>query len=186
MQSPGKEQYDNLDFQAKTANEYGNTYHLGITLINQVPLLDIIEKYERQSAESMGHEYNGPGYEYQCSINLYCQLMEKSSCASSNEPALMICTCLEEGCWPFLVTITETDESVVWSRFHNHHMTNGKGKNWDYSCFPTYTFEKKAYDIALGKLRSIAESQPDKFGTPPKDEVLRLLQLYADIKKGCI
>ena len=31
---------------------------------------------------------------------------------------------------------------------------------------------------------SIAESQPDIFRVPPKDEVMRLRQLYAGIKRG--
>jgi hypothetical protein len=90
--------YDILDFQEKIINEYEREYHLAVTTINGVPLLDIVDKYERQAAESVGDKYNGAGYTYQMSEHLYCQLKEKSSCASDSEPALMICECLEEGC----------------------------------------------------------------------------------------
>ena len=176
--------YDVLDFQEKIINEYGRQYHLGVTLINGVPLLDIVAKYERQAAESAGHEYNiEDGYAYQFSVDLYCQLLEKSSCASDSEPALLICSCLEEGCWPLLVTITETNTSIRWSNLHNHHRSEGKACVWNYDCFPTYEFEKSAYYNALDKLRSIVETQTEIFGTPVKEEIARLRKLYADIRK---
>jgi len=176
--------YDVLDFQEKIITEYSNQCHLGVTLINGVPLLDIVERYERQAAENTGNKYNGAGYTYQFSIELYCQLQEKSSCASNDEPVLMICNCLEEGCWPLLVTISETDVSIKWSNFHNSHMSGKEERPWDYSCFPTYEFEKKAYYNALEKLRSIAESQPDIFGEPADEEILRLRKLYSEMKSS--
>ena len=175
-------QYDTLDFQEKIINEYDRKYHLGVTIINGVPLLDIVQKYERQAAEINGYEYTGAGYAYQLSVDLYCQLQEKSSCASDNEPALMICSCLEEGCWPLLVTITETDTSVKWSNFHNHHRSEGKANVWNYSCFPTFEFEKAAYHSALEKLRVIAESQPYIYGRPANKEIIRLRKLYSEIR----
>jgi hypothetical protein len=175
--------YDVLDFQEKIINEYGRQHHLGVTVINNIPLLDIVAKYERQAAESVGEEYVGTGYTYQFSVALYCQLNEKSSCASSNEPALLICECLEEGCWPLLLTVTETDYCVTWSNLHNHHRSEGKACVWDYSCFPIFNFEKSAYYNALDKLRSIVESQVNIFGKPAKEEIAWLRKLYSEIRK---
>jgi hypothetical protein len=176
--------YDVLDFQEKIIKEDGCQYHLGVTIINCVPLLDIVEKYERQAAESAGDEYNGAGYTYQFSIDLYCQLCEKSSCASDNEPALMICECLEEGCWPMLVTIIETDTSVIWKNFHNHHRSGDSQCVWNYNCFPSFEFEKAAYYNALDKLQKIVNSQSDIYGTPVNEEIVRLRKLYAEIRSG--
>lgn len=177
-------EYDVLDFQEKIIDEYDRQYHLGVTIINGVPLLDIAAKYERQAAESVGKEYNAEaGYTYQVSVDLYCQLLEKSSYASDSEPALLICTCLEEGCWPLLVTITETDTSIKWSNLHNHHRLEGSACVWNYSCFPTFEFEKPAYYAALDKLLSIVESQTDIYGKPVEEEISRLRKLYAEIRK---
>jgi hypothetical protein len=173
--------YDVLDFEERVVDEYLSNHYLAVTIINGAPLLDIVDKYERIAAENVGYKYVGPGYEYQYSIDLYCQLMEKASCASDNEPSLMICGCLEEGCHPLLVTITETDTSVIWSGFHNHHRSGDKADAWDYSCFPSYEFEKKTYMTALGKLRNIAVSGSD-FVKSSEKEITRLRKLYAEIR----
>ena len=178
--------YDILDFQEKTIIEYSNRYHLGVTLIYDVPLLDIVAKYERQAAENTGDKYTGAGYTYQISIDLYCQLLEKAGLASDDEPELLICTCLTDGCWPLLVTIEETDTGIKWSNFHNHHRSGNDEDSWDYSCFPAYEFEKQAYYEALEKLRMIVELQSEIFGKPINKEILRLRRLYSEIRADAI
>ena len=137
----------------------GNNMTLAVTKINGKPIFEIFEPYEREAAENNGSKYAGWGYEYQFADRLFEQLITKSSAASENEAALMICNgCYEEGCWPLLVTIDESDTEITWRGFHNHHRSipAQDGTFWDYSAFPSFHFSKEAYEASLISLLKIA------------------------------
>ena len=151
---------DTLSFEAKIVkSKYsGEDITFAVIKINNKPLSEILEPLEREAAENSEGKYNGWGYEYQFADRLFRQLITKSSSASDNEAALMICSCYEEGCWPLLVTIDENDAEITWRGFHNHHRYDpARGVTyWDYSNFPTFHFSKEAYEQSLLSLLEIA------------------------------
>jgi hypothetical protein len=145
---------DTLSFSKRTVkSEFtGKDMFLAVIEINGQPLDKIIEPLEREIAQRGGEKYPGFGYDYQFADILFEELLTQSSAASGNEVVLMICSgCFEEGCWPLLATVEEYENSVTWSKLHNHHRSKPKqgGAFWDYSAFPTFRFEKENYDAAL-------------------------------------
>ena len=144
---------DILSFEEKNIKSdfTGEDMTLAVIKINDTPLSDILEPFERRAAENCDGKYNGWGYEYQYADALFEQLVTKASQASEREAALMVCgSCYEEGCWPLLVTIDESDTEVIWHGLHNPHMSNpASGAFWDYSNFPTFHFSKEPYEQSL-------------------------------------
>lgn len=56
-------------------------------------------------------------------------------------------------CWPFLARITVSQTTVIWSDFlQPYRSAAGGGSIWDYSGFPVFTFQRPAYDEAVGRL----------------------------------
>ena len=154
---------DTIEFGKKiiTYNFTKQNVVCAVPVINGYALTDIMEKYERQAAEKNGFEYTGFGYEYQLADILYNYLLSKSSCVSENEVALMICSdCHDEGCWPLLVTIDETENEIIWRNFHNPHRSNPSKEDrfGDYSIFPVFHFSKVSYKLEIEKLKEMART----------------------------
>jgi hypothetical protein len=142
---------DKLEFRKKNhIFDWGCETVLAEIVINGKPFSEIAEHYERLIAEKSGAEYDGLGYLYNYADVMYEELINKKSDVSNKEPALMICSCGEEGCGAILVTVDETETGIIWHSFRNH-----QAKNWDYSIFPTFRFEKNAYQAALDYVKNI-------------------------------
>jgi hypothetical protein len=148
---------DELRFERKVIeNPYADgELIIAAIYINNKPLLDLVRTHELPYAQKYNQESIAGGYEYQFVSELYKQLTDKSYRICEEEVALMICSgCLEEGCWPLLVTPQEMDASIVWKDFYNpHRSANSAGGFWDYSKFGPFSFEKKLYYEEIEKLK---------------------------------
>jgi hypothetical protein len=112
------------------------------TIIDERPLLDIVEEYELNFLE----QEQAGDYEYQSANILYRYLTDKSSRLgdSENYIGLLICGgCLCEGCWPIYAAMEETPDWVVWRNFSNPHLRGSLGKSY-YDIGP-FRFEKIAF-----------------------------------------
>jgi len=133
---------------------------LAVLIINGRPLAEIAEHYEREAARNSKRKYYRFGYMYRLANGLYRELTGDLEFPHRNNAVLMVCDgCEEAGCRPFAVTIKETETEVIWSNFHNWHMSepNDDGIFWDYSVFPIFRFEKTQYMAALAQLKIIAD-----------------------------
>lgn len=113
-------------------------------LIDSNDLIDIIRDYESSfSIEETGDKRIAGNYSGLSSNKLYKQLntINKKVC-------ILNCVCGVEGCWPLIAKITIHENTVVWSNFHQPWRFNQKikkFKNWDYSGFKDFIFDKKQY-----------------------------------------
>jgi hypothetical protein len=65
--------------------------------------------------------------------------------ASGRVPLLVCLACRDADCWSLGGRIECTDEGVVWRDFDNHHRPE-----WRYPRLGPFTFERSAYEAALG------------------------------------
>jgi|GEM_PF-3253334 len=153
---------DTLSFEKMVVaggREHGD--ELAVTVINGQPLLEIVKQSEREAALAGGYEYEHKeySYAYQFLHYLHEQLISKRSPDSDSEPALMICgipSCYMCGCSAFYVTIDESETEVIWSGFRHKNLGSPDGKC---SIFPTYRFDKTAYQAALAQLKELANDK---------------------------
>ena len=124
-------------------------------MINGEDLLVLVREYERVFAEKEGHPDLAGGYVNERLEHLKTKLQdpEKWPFAHDNEVAVLVCSCREEGCWPLMVSITRTDETVTWSHFRQpHRHEQSPASYWDYAAFGPFVFETVQYDTALSLL----------------------------------
>lgn len=62
---------------------------------------------------------------------------------------ILVCECLEVGCWDFTVNVDLKDDSIIWNNFKQVHR-----KNWDYSRLNEPIFTKNQFDSALKELET--------------------------------
>jgi len=68
--------------------------------------------------------------------------------------------CGEAGCWPIDVDVQKNDQVVTWTNFRQPHRgINSKAGHWDYSRFPSFTFDKQQYQEAMEILRQAAKAE---------------------------
>lgn len=146
---------DVLEFKIDQEVRYGNEIPVVSVFINGENLVEQIKKYELPFAIKEGHLAIAGSYSA-----MYVKDFlhwHYSDWPGNNQHVILTCAdCGEVGCWPLLVSVTETENSVMWNNFGQPH----RGKNstasfWDYSTFPTYNFSKENYQSEMNKLEKI-------------------------------
>jgi hypothetical protein len=80
-----------------------------VTVINNIPLLDIVTEYE---SPFIGE--NAGGYEYQFADELYKYIyISDIDFLEDRRIGLLICGCLCEGCWPFYVRMESKGDQII-------------------------------------------------------------------------
>ncbi len=99
------------------------------TVINGRPVVEYVKECERLIADrgELDEELIGD-YKDQFADILYRYLAIKDYRLFNNSTiGLMICGgCLEEGCWPLFVTMSETPDVVTWYNFYNPYVCGEK------------------------------------------------------------
>jgi hypothetical protein len=71
---------------------------------------------------------------------------------------VLVCDCLNEGCWPFCVIAKETKNQVMWTKYLQPHRNKKSFAGfWDYSKYPPLVFDKQQYYDELQPLKPIYE-----------------------------
>ena len=140
---------DELTFKAKKAlGLYSDSIDI---FINGKNLIEMLKTYELPHAIKEGHpdiagQYMGIGSR---------ELFERLSKPGQDKIIFTCNGCGEEGCWPMIIDIQADEHSVTWSNFRQPHRGSvSKASYWDYSGFPTFTFDKIHYEAALASLKN--------------------------------
>ena len=140
---------DELTFKTKKAlGPYSDSVDI---FINGEDLIEILKAYELPHAIKKSHpdlagQYMGIGSQ---------ELFERLS-KPGQDKIIFICNgCGEEGCWPMIMDIQENEHAVTWSHFRQPHRgSTSKASYWNYSGFPTFTFDKVKYEAAIASLKN--------------------------------
>ena len=140
---------DELTFKAKKSlGSYADSVDISI---NGKNLIEMLKAYELPYAIKEGHpdiagQYMGIGSR---------ELFERLSKPGQHKIIFICNGCGEEGCWPMIMDIHENAHTATWSHFRQPHRgSTSKASYWDYSGFPTFTFDKIKYEAAMASLKN--------------------------------
>ncbi|MGQ8874428.1 hypothetical protein [Paenibacillus sp. TSA_86.1] len=148
---------DSIEFKLEYSEEQEASV---ITIyVNNESLVERMKRYEAQFESEIAGLYEGLNIELVDHIEAHFtgRLQEDDIFNYEGKTLVLGCNCGLPGCWPLLVKITETDDSIIWSQFEQPHRTeDSAGGYWDYSTFPSFHFRKKDYIEQLNNI-----SRPD-------------------------
>ena len=132
---------------------------VAIILINGRDLAAMLREVERPFAEAEGHPEIAGQYEG-LPVNVICSpsrhlLAEPSDyenfiCEHDDKIPIYRCgSCGNDGCWPLVVRIVVTGDSVTWSDFEQPHRCLSEGHAWRYDSFGPFVFDRNQYEEAL-------------------------------------
>jgi hypothetical protein len=130
-------------------NEWGA--RLAIIRVDGRPLIDIIEEVESPLAAADGQPDLAGKYGYLNAVDVMFpsrQLLGEAVrplLDYDDKVSVLECDCGCEGCWPLLMRITATEDSVFWSEPRQPHRGH-----WHYPPEWHLVFERRQYERALG------------------------------------
>ncbi|SIT83769.1 hypothetical protein [Pontibacter indicus] len=112
-----------------------------IPFINEKSLIEILKGIELEYDKSLAGAYDGISpAEF---IDEFQQREEKV------KSRILECECGCDGCWSFVVKITEKDDLIEWSHFEQVHRDN-----WEYTQIEPFQFERSDYLKEMEKLKA--------------------------------
>lgn len=125
--------------------------------VNDESLIEHMKRYEAQFEPEIAGLYEGLNIDLVDHIEAHFtgRLQEDDIFNYEGKTLVLGCNCGLPGCWPLLVKITETGDSIIWSHFEQPHRTeDSAGGYWDYSNFPLH-FHKREY---IEQLNNVSRS----------------------------
>ena len=115
--------------------------------------------YEHEIKQAEKEPYNAGDYAPLYPEELYEELVKGyKEIYKEGKANVLGCTCGYTDCWPFQVTIDESENLVIWHSFRNPH------RKWDYSDLGPFVFDKSEYYREIDKLILwMREEEPVKF-----------------------
>ena len=107
--------FDNLSFLIKPLDDHGSEVLTLTPVINDVPLTDLIERFEREHGMEPAGGYGGlvPSFFRYGPLNRYfLGQSEDELFQKKGEHYLLACKCGEVGCWPLSARITAIESSA--------------------------------------------------------------------------
>jgi hypothetical protein len=144
--------FDILSFLVKPSDDHDPEVLTLTPAIDDVPLTELIEHFERERGMEPVGGYGGLVPSFFCYGPLDRYFLGRSEgefFKKKSEYYLLGCQCGEVGCWPLSARITATEDSVVWDRFAQEHR-----RERDYSAFGPFTFELPAYKKTIEEISS--------------------------------
>ncbi len=122
-------------------------------VVNGMSLIELLREYEMPFAKAEGAEHRAGDYINIVRESLHNMLLNPTPpvVGDPKKIELLTCSCGSPGCWPMLVKIMETENSVIWSDFEQPH----RKETWDYTKFGPFEFEKEQYYQAIETLHEI-------------------------------
>ena len=125
-------------------------------LINQTDLKVMLKAYEMPFALKEGHPSIAGGYADLFPGDLYRKLTVPDTFYSiDGKPAILVCPCRVEGCWPLMVEIEELENKVIWKNFLQPIRDKNNPNPWNYDEFGPFEFLKDNYKKELEKLKGM-------------------------------
>ncbi|WP_427051658.1 hypothetical protein [Paenibacillus sp. TC-CSREp1] len=126
--------------------------------VNDESLIERMKRYEAQFESEIAGLYEGLNIDLVDHIEAHFtgRLQEDDIFNYEGKTLVLGCNCGLPDCWPLLVKITETGDSIMWSHFEQpHRAEDSPGGYWDYSNFPPLHFQKREY---IEQLNNISRS----------------------------
>lgn len=130
-------------------SEYGN---IVVPVIDGKSLITILKKIElplakKEGSPSIAGAYDGIPISTVRPPSKYFY-GEESERLNKKIP-ILICTCLNGGCWDFVAEIESIDKKIVWKNFEQIHR-----RNWNYEQLGRFEFNKEQFELALEELKN--------------------------------
>lgn len=144
-----------VEFTLETSQDIGLVM---VPVIDGVRLPDFLKPIETPFAQKEGHvemagSYDGVPIDQLGSPDQYLMGQIKAP-KSESKISLLECGCGCEGCWPFVVKVTVSDDIVIWSDFEQPHRSKTSVAGfWDYSQIPPFKFERRQYEQAIASFK---------------------------------
>jgi hypothetical protein len=146
--------------KSKTDVEYRvEPRDVAVIRINGRDLVDMVREVEQPFADGEGHSERAAQYEGLPVEAIYfpSRLLlgehsdyENFICEHEDKVQLYRCGgCGEHGCWPLVVRIVVTEESVIWSDFEQPHRCPSEDGAWRYDSLGPFVFDRTEYEAAL-------------------------------------
>ena len=138
-----------FEVEVTPPNEWGGRQ--AMIRVDGRPLIDLIRDLESASAAADGQPDLAGKYGYLSAADALFpsrQLLGEAVrplLAYDDKVSVLECECGCEGCWPLLMQITVTEDSVIWSAPRQHHRDH-----WLYPPDWQLVFDRRQYERALG------------------------------------
>lgn len=128
-------------------SEYGN---IVVPIIDGKSLISILKEFElpiakKEGSKSIAGSYSGLFISLVRPPSRY--LYGEESTRLDKKTPILICTCLNGGCWDLVANIESTNKEIIWKDFEQIHR-----KNWNYDELGIFSFDIKQYENALKEL----------------------------------
>ena len=112
------------------------------------PFVDIVSAYEKKMLEGNKEASLAGSYWYLHPKDLI-EYLEGDGFGNTHQIAILGCPCLEEDCWPLRCSVERQEDYIIWYDFYQPHK-----KQWDYSGFGPFAFEKNQLGDAIEGLKN--------------------------------
>ncbi|MCX7026764.1 MAG: hypothetical protein NT061_04575 [Spirochaetes bacterium] len=123
-------------------------------LVDGTPFVEMVRSYETKMLAG-NKEAGLAGSYWYLHPNALIEYLEGDGFGHAHRIALLGCTCLDEDCWPLVCSMEKQEQYVIWYDFLQPHR-----KQWDYSGFGPFGFEKKQLAAAMDVLKQEYEQLP--------------------------
>lgn len=148
---------DKLEFKIEQKESDDRKIPAVNIFINGKNLIEMLKEYELPFATKEGSPDIAGGYAGMYPKDFLYWYLTAAWLGDGVHSILTCAGCGEVGCWPMMVTVTEDNDKVKWSNFHQPHRgPESKASFWDFSNFPSFEFSKENYQTELNKLKQIA------------------------------
>lgn len=145
---------DKLEFKIEEKESHGRKIPAANIFINGKDLIEMIKEYELPFAIKEGHPDIAGGYAGMYPKDFLFWYLDATWPEDGRRSILTCSGCGEVGCWPMMVSVTEDNNTIKWSDFHQPHRgPESKASFWDFSNFPTFEFSKENYQDEINKLK---------------------------------
>ncbi len=148
----GRHRMHHFEIELTPANKWGA--RMALIRIDGRPLLEIIREIETPMAAADGQPTLAGQYDYLNASDVlppsrhFLGEAASSLLAYGEKVSVLECTCGCEGCWPLLMRITVSSDSVVWNDPQQPHRNH-----WKYPHGWSLEFDRRQYEQALENLR---------------------------------
>jgi hypothetical protein len=118
-----------------------------ITIEGQ-PLLDQVRSFEKGILKGTVDEKIAGSY-WWLGAKALIRYLESLRSKEGQRISLLGCSCGDEDCWPLECTFCRQDDFIIWKDFLQPYR-----RNWDYSGFGPFAFQKQQFFSELDMLRA--------------------------------
>ena len=123
-------------------------YPCARVLVDGKPFVEMVRTFEKHMLEG-NKEANLAGTYWYLHTKALIDYLEGPGYGEYQRIAVLGCNCLDEDCWPLVCSMEKSVDCIRWCDFFQPHR-----KNWDYSGFGPFAFERGQFVAALSGLKA--------------------------------